>query len=1101
MARFNTNVSAKSHERVKLGGFRGIDTSSAPIEVENYRSTEMRNMISRNGLNRKRHGWAQQELNINKTYPNTFGGAVQGIYGFKFAGETETRTMVYANCRLWHQTKKGDPFVDVTPNNVTTLKDRPCQFYLIGDALYILGCGEFFVVERGENNGITVSLMSDRAYVPTTMLKIASDQYNASTTEPIERVTFEPPNMLTPWRINTFLPDDKSEKITELVNVEVVNLKVGTVENIETSFEKETKTYQLDTDLKVDDSYLPNLEGYTVEKLDDVSSAYLIKKENNNVGWINSNGKLEFIKSNKIIAQSKFQKSYTVDYNLGGALQVSTDGSSYTPSVNPTVTYNGTNKKYEVGSVYLDTTNYNPSVFIDFEIFVRSTKVDTSGSEVKEYTLTVKELSLASNSANDTGSNSTWNFEKKENGLYEITGSINKYIDGNEIFNPTIYIQNVNQPLKSGIVKLAVNNKSKDIENIDYVISKEKEDTDLYESKTPLDSSSYELEIVCYPPSGITSETIGIEFTLTGRQFYYTNEEKEIYLEFKKEIPNYKERITQCAISTLFGVDGHSDRLFVAGNENVYGDWASNCVVQWSEIDNYTYFPDVNYTRLGTQATAINGMQRLNDDSLCLFKEASTTEPTIYVMYGEYNTDKEGNTTNIFRTYAGNVAEGLIAPNSTGNLAGDILMLSSNGVYGVEMDANVVSTSKYTKERGLPIKRFIKEYSVENLKKACSIVRDDRYILCIGDKCFVAESRYSYKPKGSPRDTFSYEWYVWDNIPALCFSEIDGELYFGTADGKLCKFDDKFTDRRTDYFGATTINIDKGVITVSGDLLKGDILEIKNELYGIIANSAKLVKQAGEAYVEFQDEKEFFIVEEDGTLKQKFFAGQNLYWAYPYYNTIYSLKIEDVDNINLRLIVSLVGSGVFSVDNAEILYPLQNQKMEVDNPDINPDAEGKQASLKINGIPIKSFKVKERPNKWEGCRYSESNVVAEWYSNTIDFGVPDYSKTLLGFTVVPERIEGDSVQFGYITREVDNESDVKQLRKSLTTVTENPLNLDGLSLYLLSFNTFQTSFTKKVKVRNFNYLMWFFKSDSPTDTAINNVLFDYKINHKNKGVN
>ena len=48
---------------------------------------------------------------------------------------------------------------------------------------------------------------------------------------------------------------------------------------------------------------------------------------------------------------------------------------------------------------------------------------------------------------------------------------------------------------------------------------------------------------------------------------------------------------------------------------------------------------------------------------------------------------------------------------------------------------------------------------------------------------------------------------------------------------------------------------------------------------------------------------------------------------------------------------------------------------------------------------------------------------------------------------------------------------------------------------------FQSNEEKKVKVRNFNYLMWFFKSDSPTDTAINNVLFDYKINHKNKGVN
>jgi hypothetical protein len=559
----------------------------------------------------------------------------------------------------------------------------------------------------------------------------------------------------------------------------------------------------------------------------------------------------------------------------------------------------------------------------------------------------------------------------------------------------------------------------------------------------------------------------------------------------------------------MFGVDGHSDRLFVSGNRNRYNDWEASHVVQWSEIDNYTYFPDVNYTRLGTQATAINGMQRLNDDSLCLFKESSTTEPTIYVMYGEYNTDKEDNTTNIFRTYAGNVAEGLIAPNSTGNLAGDILMLSSNGVYAVEMDANVVSTSKYTKERGLPIKRFIKEYSAEELKKACSIVRDDRYILCIGDKCFVAESRYSYKPKGSPRDTFSYEWYVWDNIPALCFSEIDGELYFGTADGRLCKFDDKFTDRIVDDISAFTFQNDEKegekicILATSLPMRKGDVIWFNGTIRVSYYSDKKNVVFEDTDKTNYKNARIKLTAEDFYIPKSnipRFKLDEKIYLK-GYANPFNVIEVNEFNQIVDGFVGEIVLYGIVSNakdGNNEIYVVCENSKFIVENPDLYAEQESNQVVVSYNGSVIKQFWDNSLRN---GYRASTLNVVAEWYSNTIDFGVPDYSKTLLGFTVVPERIEGDSVQFGYITREVDNESDVKQLRKSLTTVTENPLNLDGLSLYLLSFNTFQTSFTKKVKVRNFNYLMWFFKSDSPTDTAINNVLFDYKINHKNKGVN
>ena len=37
-----------------------------------------------------------------------------------------------------------------------------------------------------------------------------------------------------------------------------------------------------------------------------------------------------------------------------------------------------------------------------------------------------------------------------------------------------------------------------------------------------------------------------------------------------------------------------------------------------------------------------------------------------------------------------------------------------------------------------------------------------------------------------------------DNLPARVFGIVNNEIWFGTDDGRLCKFDDKFTDRKYD---------------------------------------------------------------------------------------------------------------------------------------------------------------------------------------------------------------------------------------------------------------------------------------------------------------
>lgn len=979
MARFNTNVHAKSHERVKLDGFRGVDTSSASVDVETFRATEMRNMISRNGLNHKRHGWEQQLLNIkNETlHPNNFGGAVQGIYGFKFAGETQTRIIVYAN-KCFFQ-KIGNGVFEKMRCDSQTLEDRPCQFYLIGDCLYIIGCGDFlfFGLDKkfydSANQKLMLLPVSQYAYVPTSLINIASEEYNASTESPINSVSNEPVNLLSDYRKNVLL--------SKLDGVETFNL-ISSIKSVKSAFVGDAKLEYRETLSFVEPELLEKTNEIYI-KLADINSSYFYRiylnfePTDTNLKLIVYSSDFPF-KGLALKRQGATISLYQLDYDHNNLSQQF-----------------GFGAKDNDGKWYID---------IDIEKSFGNSEIVAVGDE-KYFKFYAPNMEV---------------FDTEYITLYKqtITKTLNLKDNGEEwaeiVDNKIIFNENA------------------------------------------------------------------------------VKKDKEIIIEYEDFNSHLKERIIKCNVSTLFGVNGHSDRMFVAGNDTEFQDWEAKQVVQWSEIDNFTYFPDTNYTRLGTQATGINGMQRLNDDSLCFFKEPSVAEPTIYVMHGEYATDSEGNTKDIFRTYAGNVAEGLIAPNSTGNLAGDILMLSPNGVFGIEMSENVVSTSKYTKERSLPIKRLLKEFSIDDLKAACAIVRDDRYMLCVSDKCFVAESRYSYKPKGSPRDTFSYEWYVWDNIPALCFAEIDGELYFGTADGRLCKFDDKFTDRTIEDFGASSVS-ENGTITVDEVLNKGENIVVYNELYGLVAQ--------GNDNIAINNRNAIYFTEENFSAI-RFLLNQELFIKNDNID-LTKINIVDVDDANLKIVLSedLPDSlNNLAKDSINVYISLKDKDLTVINPDVYEE-EGQQVAVAFNEVPITSFYHTNESGVWT-CRKSVTkNVVAEWFSAIMDFGTPDYSKTLLGFTVAPERIEGDNMEFGYITRELDSEEDVKMLRKNISEVTESPLNLGNLSMFFLSFNTFQTSFTKKVKVRNFNYLMWFVKSDSPTDSAVNSIIFDYKVNRKNKGVN
>ena len=60
MFRLNTNIDKKERSVVSMRDFKGLDTVHSPMNISYQHAVDMRNLINRNGVNRKRKGWRQE---------------------------------------------------------------------------------------------------------------------------------------------------------------------------------------------------------------------------------------------------------------------------------------------------------------------------------------------------------------------------------------------------------------------------------------------------------------------------------------------------------------------------------------------------------------------------------------------------------------------------------------------------------------------------------------------------------------------------------------------------------------------------------------------------------------------------------------------------------------------------------------------------------------------------------------------------------------------------------------------------------------------------------------------------------------------------------
>lgn len=581
------------------------------------------------------------------------------------------------------------------------------------------------------------------------------------------------------------------------------------------------------------------------------------------------------------------------------------------------------------------------------------------------------------------------------------------------------------------------------------------------------------------------------------------------------------QKIDGCKFGCMFGYNA-IEHLFASGNENYPNvDWHTNEAFFDYNSDipstqNLTYWSDLSYEYMGGQQSAIKGYVVLSDNTLGILKEEVPNETTLYIRSpyfasavtadGNVVRDSSGNTFEklYYSTVASAIGLGCISTFSCANLDGDRLFLSPSGVYGIEIAEAVASPfniQRFARRRSFYINPKLTAYDLETLSKASGIVFESRYYLALNDSegtVFIADKTDNLDVDYSR----IYEWYCWKGIKANgWFVDINGNLGFTTDDGRVCKFNDKelFYDREVDVLNSLSIKDateDSIFTTFTTGLNDLDKIESSGVIHVMNDDLHEIILPFGNATYDY----------DLGVYTTTF---NNYYDYLIYYDTsdvyIWKGRAFSLVPVRLELHEEHMGFKLYDANDEEVvlddefclLAPLNEENAIIDQ-----EIEENEYTFKIqarNGqtnalLHFDTQTIADLHLLDSVAIINEKNVVAKWYSPIMNMGDSNYSKTLKYFTIIPERYLQGEVTMTFITRVKETNVNIEGLDylESLDNIDLNTISLDP--------TLFAKSFSKKYKIRNFNFLQVVFESSNKKNAALHNMSLTYVVSKRNRGV-
>lgn len=256
-----------------------------------------------------------------------------------------------------------------------------------------------------------------------------------------------------------------------------------------------------------------------------------------------------------------------------------------------------------------------------------------------------------------------------------------------------------------------------------------------------------------------------------------------LVVQFPHTVEGYADRIDKCTIITTYGV-GSNDRVVLSGNPDCPNlDWTSG-------LYDPTYMPDLGYAAIGSEATPICGYCRIGS-SLGIVKADDGSDSTVFLRSAALSEDGEAVFT-LQQTIAG---VGAVAPGSFASLFDDPLFLSRAGVAAITSSS--LTGEKIIQNRSLYLNAQLT--NEPSLPEAEAAVWQGMYLLAVPEgHIYILNGRQTKTFRSSALGDFVYEGFYWEDVPALCWyvqrSGTDEALYFGTADGRICKLNTDIED-------------------------------------------------------------------------------------------------------------------------------------------------------------------------------------------------------------------------------------------------------------------------------------------------------------------
>lgn len=571
---------------------------------------------------------------------------------------------------------------------------------------------------------------------------------------------------------------------------------------------------------------------------------------------------------------------------------------------------------------------------------------------------------------------------------------------------------------------------------------------------------------------GQVTEPITIEDNITVKYRAYNGSELDI---------TGSTMINDAQFGILFGVDGVTTQLFVAGGEDTPN------VDYYSYPLDFTYFPDNFYRAVGN--SPIKGYLRIGDGSLVIFKEKSYGEAAIFLRTGTLETVATEDYYNAEIAYtekAGYADEYLTSRDTIDTLAGDPLYTSINGVKGIVLSENVSTDERFARRRSYFVDAKLKDHDLES---AIAFTYKGKYYLCVDDVCFIADSSLAV----GNYPNHEYEWQYWDNVPARIFAEIQYELWFGTDDGRLCKFDTAYTDRSFEVVDSTDLSYhpadDNVVYNSALEIEERNKIKFSNDkMHELVMDSTTCdnddnlitaTSASAKARVLIMNEfEEMLLVDQTDDTNVTVFAQNvdNGAYSFELVNEL-GVAVDMSGYTNYALVEPLIGVELYikDLDDEEHTFKLARNSDTDAISLVYYDNDASPLLDDVTEVNVGAIVI------------TTTNVTAHWYSSVANLGSSVMAKTLLSLTLVAT----GAMAFGYTTRFGDL---AKEFEKAVG------FDFTDMDFTNFTFTAFMESMTKKVKERNINFVMFQIISDNGKTASIHELSARFIYNNMNRGV-